>query len=149
MYLSLTRDTATQAFTMGSLAAGGVEFQTIERPWIAASPGQGGAHGISCVPPGLYQLVLHDSEDHPKTFALVNPDLDVYHEPGDVPQPKRAFARTAILIHPGNRASDVQGCIALGLSRGIGCVTQSRDAFDRFQQIVPWMGGHSLLITQG
>lgn len=146
MYLTLIRDTATQAFTMGTLEAGGLTFQSIERPWVDAPPGLGGAHGISCVPAGLYELVLHDSDAHPKSFALVNPDLDVWHEPGDVPSARLPYARTTILLHPANRPCELQGCCALGMTRGIASVLESRLAFDRFNLVVPWQKGHSLLI---
>lgn len=147
MLLSLTRDTATGAYCQGILRAGALEFQTIERPWIDAPPGKGGKSGVSCVPPGMYQLVRHDTEAHPHSFALVNPALDVYHEPGDVPHDRAQYARVAILIHVANEPWEVQGCLGLGTTRGIGCVQQSRTAMDRFNLTVPWIPGHIIQIS--
>lgn len=147
MYLSLIRDTATPSYTLGVLTAGALEFQTIERPWVDAPPGRGGHSQISCVPPGLYELVRHDTSKHPRCFALVNHDLDVYHEPGDVPPDRVAYARTAILIHVANTSAELAGCIGLGMKRGVNCVLQSVDALERFNLTVPYIPGHFLGIT--
>lgn len=147
MYLSLIRDTATPAYCMGILQAGALEFQTIERPWLDAPPGLGGHQGLSCVPPGLYEMVKHDTPKHPQSFALVNPKLDVYHEPGDVPPDRAPYARTAILIHVANTASELAGCVGLGMARGISSVSQSGIAFERFNLTVPWIIGHSIEIS--
>lgn len=149
MYLSLIRDTATGAYCLGTLQAGAQQFQTLELPWVADSVGKGGKHGVSCVPPGVYDLVRHDSPKHPHTFALVNSELDVYHEPGDVPAAKQAYARTAVLIHVANVPAELLGCIGLGMHRGIGCIQQSRDAMDRFNLVVPWIPMHSIGIEYG
>lgn len=146
MFLSLLRDVATGSYSMGVLTAGPLEFQTIERPWIDAPPGLGGHPDTSCVPAGLYELVKHDTPKHPRTFALVNPKLDVFHEPGDVPADRLPYARTAVLLHPANWASELLGCIALGMTRGGDCVLRSVNAFERFNMIVPWIPGHSIEI---
>lgn len=148
MHLALIRDTATATYCQGVMHAGALEFQTVERPWIAASPGRGGAHGISCVPPGLYDLVKHDTEAHPRSFALVNPDLDVFHEPADVPVDRLPYARVAILIHVANFPTELAGCIALGMARAPGSVSNSVIALERFRLVVPWVSGHQLEITQ-
>ena len=147
MYLSLIRDTAASTYCLGVLQAGALEFQTIERPWVDAPPGLGGHPEISCVPPGLYELVRHDSPKHPKSFALVNPKLDVYHQVADVPPARRPYARTDVLIHVANLASQLEGCVALGMHRGLGCVEQSAIALERFNLTVPWIPGHSIGIS--
>ncbi|MDB6104029.1 MAG: hypothetical protein JWO52_4028 [Gammaproteobacteria bacterium] len=147
MYLSLVRDTATPGYSLGVLTAGALAFQSIERPWIDAPPGLGGHLQTSCVPAGVYELVLHNSPKHAKAFALVNPHLDVFHQPGDVPPDRRSYARTDVLLHPGNFAAELLGCVALGLRRGTDCVLQSVDAFERFNLTVPWIPGHSLGIS--
>lgn len=144
MYLSLIRDTATASYCLGTLQAGSQQFQTLELPWMPDPVGRGGKHQVSCVPPGLYQLVRHDTPTHPRSFALVNPDLDVYHEPGDVPPEKLAYARTAVLLHAANVPSQLLGCIGVGLHRGIGCIQQSFDAMERFKLTVPWIPGHKI-----
>ncbi|MDB6085194.1 MAG: hypothetical protein JWN43_3075 [Gammaproteobacteria bacterium] len=147
MYLSLIRDTATPGYCLGVLTAGALTFQSIERPWIDAPPGLGGHAQTSCVPPGVYELVLHSSPKHPRAFALVNGKLDVFHQPGDVPPDRRRYARTDVLLHPANFVEELQGCLALGLRRGTDCVLQSVDAFERFNLTVPYIPGHSIGIS--
>lgn len=142
MKLLLRRDLDDGACTLGTLTLGFEIFQTIERPWISAPIGQGGAKGVSCVPKGLYKLVLHDSEAHPRTWALVNPELDVYHLPTDAPLAQRQYARTAVLLHPANWPYELRGCIAPGMKRQQSekgwMVTQSRIAWQRIQTGLPW-----------
>jgi hypothetical protein len=144
MLLSLTRDTATGSYCLGTLQAGDQQFQALELPWIPDPVGKGGKHGVSCVPAGMYDLVRHDSPKHPRSFALVNHAMDVYHLPADVPLEKRAFARTAVLIHVANWPSELEGCCALGMHRAIGGVTDSRAALAKFNSVVPWIPMHSL-----
>jgi hypothetical protein len=91
-------------------------FATIERPWIESPDHLGGLNRKSCVPPGIYTVIPHHSVHFPNTYALVNPDLHVWYQPGDIPP--GAKGRTAILIHVGNRARDVVGCVAVGKEHG-------------------------------
>lgn len=147
MYLSLIRDVATPAYCLGVLRAGALEFQSIERPWVDAPPGLGGHPDTSCVPQGVYELVKHDTPKHPRCFALVNPKLDVYHEDADVPPDRALYARTVVLLHPANWAWQLEGCIALGMNRGVGCVQQSVTALERLNLTVPWIVGHSIGIS--
>jgi hypothetical protein len=149
MYLSLIRDTATGSYCLGTFQAGALQFQSLELPWIPDPIGKGGKHGVSCVPPGLYQLVRHDSPKHPRSFAMVNPALDVYHLPDDVPPEKRAFARTTVLLHAANWPAELEGCCALGMHRTIGGVSESREALAKFNTVVPWIPGHAVGIEFG
>jgi uncharacterized protein DUF5675 len=133
----------------GVLEAGTLILQTIERPWI---PERGGAAcgepGRSCVPAGTYVLLLHDTPTHPRTFALVNPDLCVYHDPHDIPV--SAVGRSDCLIHAGNLASQSEGCILVGLTRsilnGLPDIASSQAALMQFRAAVPWVLGHTLTI---
>lgn len=120
---------------------------TLERPWVpcvSGPPPAGnmfpppcGQKGVSCIPPGVYDLVPHNTEAHPDTFALVNPDLWVYHFDSDVPREKRGYARTAVLIHPANWVEELRGCIAPGMHRQLiapvagrpPMIERSREAF--------------------
>jgi hypothetical protein len=63
--------------------------------------------------------VRHDTEAHPRTWAFVNPELWVYHWDEDVPPDRRGQARTVCLIHIANYASELRGCCAIGLDRGM------------------------------
>lgn len=139
MKLILTRDVDDGTCTLGVLSLSDRRWQTIERPWIADPAGvPGGLQGRSCVPAGLYELVLHDSEAHPQTWALVNAKLGVTHF--------GPSQRTACLIHPANYASELRGCIAPGMARAPRAVVRSRDAFAELKLALPWTLGHTLLI---
>jgi hypothetical protein len=143
MNLLLIRDSDDGVCTLGVLSLGpnldDPHWQTIERPWIADLTGKlGGLAGRSCVPPGNYDLVIHDSEAHPETWALVNPVLGVRHFPPS--------ERSAVLIHPANYAHELRGCIAPGLIRAPRSVLRSRDAFAQLKAVLPWRNGHTLEI---
>ena len=116
MNLILNRFISDQYRTLGTLIVDDKYFPTIERPWIKSDLHQGGLNSYSCVPPGTYKVIPHNSARFPNTYALVNHALDVYYQPGDVPKGKQG--RTAILIHVGNRVRDVIGCIAVGMEHG-------------------------------
>jgi hypothetical protein len=139
---------ASSECTLGLLFIEGLSLVTMERPWIPSTVSRGGTKGVSCVPLGTYRLVRHDSELHPRTWALVNEDLDVVHLPGDS---SNQSARTAVLIHVGNWASDLRGCIAPGTRTAIDAqgrymVQESRKAMKLIQDTVPWVEGHTLEI---
>ncbi len=133
---------------LGLLFLGDLSLVSIERPWIPTELSKGGTKGISCVPVGTYQLVKHNSEAHPMTWALVNPDLDVVHFQGEDDNPN---ARSVVLIHPANYAEELRGCIAPGTrtsSRPGGgyMVVDSRKAMRLLQQRMPWTNEHTLEI---
>lgn len=143
MILTILRTYNGPDCTLGVLTVDGLTLQTIERPWVDGP--LGGAEGISCVPKGIYQLVKHDSEAHPQTWALVNHLLGVGHWPGE-------SNRSVILIHPANYASELRGCIAPGMSTGLNqalgvrMVMESRKAFELLKNALPWTDGHELEI---
>lgn len=149
--LTLHRDQSGPDYTLGVFSAGKLELQSIERPWIASPTGKGGTKGISCVPRGLYKLRTHTTELHPRTWALVNPDLDVLHWPDE----NHPFARTAVLIHVANYASELRGCIGLGLYRTHSMstradrwmVSQSKAAVGALMALVTWTDDHTLEIA--
>lgn len=141
MNLTLVRDLDNGLCTQGTLKLNGSLFQSLERPWLPGEPG--GIKGVSCVPLGLYQLVLHDTEAHPRSFALVNPELSVYH----MTLPPGKEGRTACLIHVANFPEELRGCIALGMGRDLNRINQSKIAIDQFYALVPWVTGHTLEIA--
>lgn len=150
MKLTLKRDYRGSDCTMGvlSFSSATEDFgcQTMERPWIFSPVSRGGMKGASCVPEGLYRLERHNSEAHPNTWAIVNPDLDVLHwEDG----PNR---RALVLIHVANFARELRGCIAPGFGRstdehGTRMVTASRRAMIELKRLLPWSDDHTLEIT--
>jgi hypothetical protein len=140
----LVRDLDDGRCTLGTLRRNGTTLQSLERPWKPGPPG--GMKGVSCVPPGMYRLVRHDTEAHPRTFALVNEELSVYH----YEIPPGTQGRTAVLIHVANWVSEIRGCIALGMERALNgdawMIRQSRIAIDQFYNHVPWVDGHTIEI---
>ena len=101
----------------GTLQVSDFFFATIERPWLPNPNAKGGIPRESCVPTGLYAVVPHHTTNFPNTYALVNHDLGVYHQPTDVPPGQTG--RAAILMHVANRVRDVVGCIGIGLEHGV------------------------------
>jgi hypothetical protein len=139
--LELVRDIETPYCTLGRLHFAGRSLFTIERAWVPDPRSKGGTKGISCVPLGDYRLDRHNSDAHPKVWALVNPLLDVYHWPDDVPPSKELVSRTACLIHAANWAHELRGCIAPGKTRikdarGRWMVTNSREAINDLRTVI-------------
>lgn len=87
---------------------------TLERPWLPGLPG--GMPRESCVPDGTYALVRHARPNGDVVCALRNPALGVYYSRENVPP---EGGRTLILIHAANYVDQIQGCVAVGLSRTI------------------------------
>lgn len=139
--LELLRDFADDSATVGVVSApNGRRWQYIEPPWVPVDGAPCGQENVSCVPAGLYRLVAHNTEAHPNVWALVNPDLWIYHEPGDVPADREALARVATLIHSANRPWELKGCGAPGKSRGKDSsgwyVADSRDALNEIRGVL-------------
>lgn len=61
---------------------------------------------VSCVPPGLYKLIPYTSPKHDSTWYLENAYLGVGGAGSE---------RSYCEIHSANWASQLEGCIALGL----------------------------------
>jgi hypothetical protein len=120
---------------------------TIERPWIPSPVCRGGLKSRSCVPVGTYRLERHNTEAHPYTWALVNPQLDVVHFGDDNDETIRVGA----LIHIANYAREVKACIGVGLGRGhdengFRSVTSSRLAMIDLKRLLPWTDDHTMEI---
>ena len=109
MIATLERYKLTEECAMGVLVIGEELFYTIERPWLDNKS------FVSCIPEGEYRCVRYSSPRFPNTF-------EVTKVPG----------RSYILIHAGNYAHDVEGCIAIGLGRDVEAdmVTHSQKAME-------------------
>jgi hypothetical protein len=120
MNLLIVRHAYLPDVTLGTLYLGTLKLATLEEPWIQNPLGPGGQRrdGLkkeSCVPDGTYRLEPHNTPKHPECWALVNPDLGVWHQS---PPPARPYGRCAILIHSGNTTMDIEGCLLVGLRHG-------------------------------
>jgi hypothetical protein len=69
--------------------------------------------GMSCIPPGIYQVVRTKTPKHGETFIITH-----------------VSNRDAILIHSGNTEKDTEGCILLGMEFGF---LQTKD--DQSQEV--------------
>ncbi|MBO9483784.1 DUF5675 family protein [Salinisphaera sp. G21_0] len=116
MLLTLERS-YLQHCVIGELHVPGFHtYATIERPW------RGNERNISCIPEGVYNCVPHNGQKFKNVWRLEN-----------VPD------RSAILIHVGNYAREVQGCIAVGkmLSATDYMVQNSAQAMDELRGYLP------------
>lgn len=141
MIIELVRDIENSYCTLGRMIFAGRTLFTIERPWVADERSAGGQKGVSRVPFGHYRLERHNTDAFPKVWALVNPLLDVYHWPWEVPNGRELVSRTACLIHAANWSHELRGCIAPGKQRvkdqqGRWMVTQSRNAINELRTVV-------------
>ncbi|MDY0136354.1 MAG: DUF5675 family protein [Thiomicrospira sp.] len=91
-----------QMGVFGRLLRDGVQIAySVEQTWRDNQP------FTSCVPSGRYEVVPYESKKYGKTVALKNLALDVGVFKGEA-------KRYACLIHPANRATELQGCVAFG-----------------------------------
>jgi hypothetical protein len=131
MNMLLTRYAYLNDKTLGRLELKGIdnaaEFWTIENPWQDNEP------DVSCIPEGSYAMERYQSPSHgANTWQLV-----------DVPN------RTYIQLHVANYASDVLGCIGLGIgvmSNLVG-VSNSRNAIDMLYSITDGMDEAGITIV--
>ena len=116
MNLRLVREPSRDGATLGVLFVNGhfecftVEDEIRETPDPVAT---WKVKGKTAIPAGRYPVVI----THSPRFGVRLPLL--LNVPGF----------EGIRIHVGNRASDSEGCILPGRSRGYGCVGESRVAF--------------------
>ena len=129
MIARLFRFAFTPAGVFGQLHVGGFSCYTVEKPWNKNLP------YVSCIPSGKYQIVP-----------------SVYNRGGyDAYEILDVHGRHQIKIHIGNRAKDVQGCIALGNQLGAvhgeWAVTNSSAAFGAFMNAMNGRSGEIQIIN--
>lgn len=122
--ITLARMGSTPWGTFGTLRLpDGSSFPTVEPQW------QYNARGVSCIPAGEYRMEMRNSPTVAKTSGY---EFSRGWEITGVPD------RSLIMIHPGNWASNSNGCILVGRAhaviRGKPGVTASRAAFKDFMQ---------------
>lgn len=130
----------------------GSHLWCMERPWIHDAE-HGSKPSESCIPDGYYELVPHNGSDFQDTWALVNPDLQVWHLPDEMDGP----GRYACVFHAGTFPRHFAGCIGVGLNlqylkdsqRGewkYGLV-RSREAMAKLRkELVVGSAGHGIMI---
>lgn len=102
--------------TTGEIILGNTTLYTLEEPW------KDNEQGHSCVPLDSYIVKPHGWE--PDTTLHQKQCYELQNVPG----------RTGILIHSGNTVDDIEGCILVGLDKGVlngkTAVLRSREAMD-------------------
>ena len=100
-------------------------FFGIECPW------RDNKVSVSCIPGGEYDLVPHSSDKYGEVWAFVGGTVSHYYE-------KNKSERYACLIHVANYASQLQGCLALGVDAGsndgVPAVWNSRKAIESLRR---------------
>lgn len=88
-------------------------------------PVRDGLHG-SAIPEGRFEIHLFPS---PKFMRLSDPWVMRYAKlmPHLLEVPKR----TDIMVHWGNNAEDIEGCVAVGMTASLNFIGESRLAFSR------------------
>jgi hypothetical protein len=100
------------------------EFVTLELPNL------GNKRMVSCIPEGLYDVVLNKNEAHKKKFGI---HWDVLNVPG----------RDGVKIHCGNFTKDTHGCILPGRAfvdingDGVLDINYTRETRDKLYEILP------------
>lgn len=108
--LHLTRQFFTKKSTIGSLTING-KFQC----WILEDPVRKTKKPkVTAIPAGIYRVIISKSNKLKKEMPEI---LDVPNF-------------TGIRIHPGNKASDTEGCLLPGQTRARDFVGLSRTAYD-------------------
>lgn len=103
--LQLLRTERTADGTFGLLTLPGYTLHTCEDDWKDNQPSE------SCIPAGTYRLHRTIYQRHGyETFEVTG-------VPG----------RSRILVHPGNTEEDTQGCVLVGLRRGLLAVHDEDD----------------------
>lgn len=116
MLIRLKRFSYSDTETEGVLHVGDRQFATIEKPWVPNPNGaRGGKPFESCIPDGLYALSPWVRPSGERCWIISQASNGVYKHPSDLPGPDSG--RYLCLIHAGNFAADVVGCVAPGLTR--------------------------------
>ena len=131
MIIRLKRYSYGKFETEGRLHIGSSMFATIERPWVPNPNGaKGGAPHISCIPDGMYRVAPFERPNGDLAYMIFNPDLGVHRMPQDHDKDR---GRNLVLIHKGNWALDVEGCVAPGIYRK--AMSDKRSRFEMDQAV--------------
>lgn len=134
--IDLTRFAETPHGVFGEITLpSGRKLYTVEQHW------RNNAQNVSCIPAGIYALRKRVS---PKVLRIA-PRYPQAWEVTNVP------GRTFIMVHPANRATELEGCISVGLSLtfldGEWAVGSSQDAYGIFMAELAEAEEHVLRIN--
>jgi len=129
MEIVVTRNIRTAKSTIGCLTIMGNAFKcfTLEdtdrglnQKMSLVEVQQAKVFGKTAIPSGRYQVTINESQrfNRPMPLILNVPDYE------------------GIRIHSGNTAADTDGCLLLGMDKGVDVVANSREAFTQFFMIL-------------
>jgi hypothetical protein len=113
MELAVVRTDFTSLSTIGNFMIDNVKaYNSLELPW-----GDGAnIHQKNCILPGTYEVIIDFSP----------------HFQRNMPHILNVPDRDEIRIHIGNNPHDTEGCVLIGLSKGLDFIGNSKAAFDDF-----------------
>lgn len=119
MKLKVIRDTFTDLSSIGRMHVNGEDrFNTLEDTDRKLEDGGEKIYGLTCIPRGTYMVELNASGRFGKNSPQI---LDV---PGF----------TYVRIHPLNWATETEGCIGVGFTRGPDFIGRSVAAYEELQE---------------
>lgn len=116
--VTLRREPYQDDITRGILEYNGFTCHTLELPWLDNQ------QRISCIPEGTYELIWRRTTKVRRgfTWGLQGGTVGLFS----------GGQRTNVLIHSANRTRELQGCIALGFTRTVDGIGNSRNCVDQF-----------------
>ena len=113
MILQVNRNKSDSVSVEGDFLIDGVFLcHTIERPWMDGA----NTPDLACILPGTYPVII-DFSPH---FNRLMPHI------------LNTQGRSEVRIHSANMASQLRGCIALGMTEGVDFIGESQIAFNKF-----------------
>ena len=149
MELLVERVARRQSYTIGRLYADGVRLcDTLEDADRGLRQEMGAAKiagkkvkGATAIPSGRYRLTLDVASPKFKDRAWARP------YGGRVPRLLGVPGFDGVLIHPGNTASDTEGCILVGRNTVVGQVTDSVATFHEVMAALEAHRGEEIWLT--
>lgn len=131
MKISIQRILGTAGYTAGTMRVNDkFECYTLEDQVRETK-----IYGETAIPAGTYKVIISFSNHFKRDLPLL---VGVPNYEG-------------VRIHPGNTAADTEGCLLVGVTRGVGSVGSSRIAFDAlFAKIqAAWLAKEEISLTIG
>lgn len=131
MKISIQRILGTAGYTAGAMRVNDkFECYTLEDQVRETK-----IYGETAIPAGTYKVIISFSNHFKRDLPLL---VGVPNYEG-------------VRIHPGNTAADTEGCLLVGMTRGVGSVGSSRIAFDAlFAKIqAAWLAKEEISLTIG
>jgi len=138
----LTRQNDGKKGTHGTFRLQGLEFHSLERRWEDNKPFE------SCVPPGEYVLIPHDSAKYGECFVMVNPELNVYYRKDSPGRPENG-RYMCLFVHRGNEVENFVGCIGASHAYDVDndrLLSSTTTACKEVNRLVDAEGSYRLLI---